>query len=293
MSETNKPAAALERCPFCGGHAVAHTDPDTGIKHAGCADEDCIGFRVAYDFASEELAIAAWNRRATKASAVPEGWKLTRCEDGAIIVQKDGLGGYAAWKDDSNIASSILYHFADELLSAAPAAPLADEAPVRPTQQATPIPNENKDLEQENESQQAAFGPGAAPTSPVQLSIDSPELQEMIATAAWNLIEEGGSVETTFKAVFEGIDAKLTQATQEAERRALKIYDSAIAEGCRWMELWKARAEAADARALKAENQLRLLRVGVDSLVGFGDPKKGDYIARGHVLALLNLEKHE
>ena len=51
---------------------------------------------------------------------MPEGWKLTRCEDGAIIVSKNNIGGYAAWKDDSNIASSILYHFADELLAAAP-----------------------------------------------------------------------------------------------------------------------------------------------------------------------------
>lgn len=58
---------------------------------------------------------------------VPEGWKLTRCEDGTIIVSKNNIGGYAAWKDDSNIASSILYHFADEFLATVPAAPVQQE----------------------------------------------------------------------------------------------------------------------------------------------------------------------
>lgn len=58
---------------------------------------------------------------------VPEGWKLTRCEDGTIIVSKNNIGGYAAWKDDSNIASSILYHFADEFLATVPAAPVQPE----------------------------------------------------------------------------------------------------------------------------------------------------------------------
>lgn len=87
--------------------------------------EDAVGQLI--DAGYVPVAAHQQQEKASAPVSVPEGWKLTRCEDGAIIVQKDGLGGYAAWKDDSNIASSILYHFAEEVLATVPAAPIQQE----------------------------------------------------------------------------------------------------------------------------------------------------------------------
>lgn len=53
------------------------------------------------------------------------GWQIERKGD-AITVWRAGLGGYAARQSDhQNIASVVLYHLAESLLSAAPKAPSA------------------------------------------------------------------------------------------------------------------------------------------------------------------------
>lgn len=57
---------------------------------------------------------------------VPQGWDIQRQGD-FIQVWKDGLGAYAASETDNNIASSILYNLASDLLAAAPKAPEASK----------------------------------------------------------------------------------------------------------------------------------------------------------------------
>lgn len=138
-------APALEAA--CNELAERATQPAQDLSTAQQENADfhqwweSSGQKAAHDLKTENAAHATWQERASRATAlaqdqvaavraVPEGWKLTRCEDGAIIVSKNSIGGYAAWKDDSNIASSILYHFADELLTAAPSPqPELSEAP--------------------------------------------------------------------------------------------------------------------------------------------------------------------
>jgi hypothetical protein len=51
---------------------------------------------------------------------VPDGWDITMADDGAIIVRKSNIGGYVATKDSDNIASSILFALASDLLAVAP-----------------------------------------------------------------------------------------------------------------------------------------------------------------------------
>lgn len=48
--------------------------------------------------------------------AMPHGWKITR-ESGYVVVKKIGVGGYATTKNDENIASSILFHLASDMLA--------------------------------------------------------------------------------------------------------------------------------------------------------------------------------
>ena len=75
----------------------------------------------------------AWRARAAlpppaaPANTTPAGWVLDRRDDATIIVSKPKLGGYVASKNDSSIASSVLYELAADLLSTAPAAPAGGE----------------------------------------------------------------------------------------------------------------------------------------------------------------------
>ena len=61
--------------------------------------------------------------KAEAAPSIPAGWIVRSKDDSVIVVQKHGLGGYAARHDDDNIASSILHAFASDLLEAAPCKP--------------------------------------------------------------------------------------------------------------------------------------------------------------------------
>lgn len=68
QQEVSTPAApaavpALQACPFCHGPAAAGTIEENGIHFAGCADPDCIGYHIAYDFVTVAAAAAAWNNR--------------------------------------------------------------------------------------------------------------------------------------------------------------------------------------------------------------------------------------
>lgn len=85
-----------------------------------------------YKFAHaiERAVLARWHAEpaaARDSGAVPEGWELTR-NGNFIIVAKPGLGRFAALKDDTSIASAILYELADALLAATPSHPAEGEA---------------------------------------------------------------------------------------------------------------------------------------------------------------------
>lgn len=71
------------------------------------------------EYAAHEL--IDFLRQALSAPRVPDGWIIRRGNDGAIVVQKHGVGGYAAREmGGSGIAESILYHLADAMLAASP-----------------------------------------------------------------------------------------------------------------------------------------------------------------------------
>lgn len=85
--------------------------------------------------------------------------------------------------------------------------------------------------------------PSPASQAPA-VSIGTPEFQEKIAAAAWNLIEEGGSVETTFKEVFALIDAKLAQARQEVRNEMQERLDTVYAQSVAYVKATEAQLEA-------------------------------------------------
>ena len=63
-------------------------------------------------------------------AAVPDWWNIRR-EGDSIVVTKSSVGGYVAHKDKDNIASEILYFLANDMLSAAPAAPAVQDDVVK------------------------------------------------------------------------------------------------------------------------------------------------------------------
>lgn len=76
-------------CPFCGGpgEQTPHAEcPDMII--VGCADGDCAGAMVAYDFVSFETAAAHWNTRAPhpdrEAEPTPDGPQLCNVCNGFV-----------------------------------------------------------------------------------------------------------------------------------------------------------------------------------------------------------------
>ena len=118
-------------CPICNGAGESGTDRHNGVKFAGCADVDCIAYRIAYDFATIDAAIAAWNTRAEPVG-VPtvqagDGWKLASNAlpvAGSLIAKK--------WKNGAVWAGIYLGSAKDSsfdewcyLPSAAPSQPVA------------------------------------------------------------------------------------------------------------------------------------------------------------------------
>lgn len=62
----------LKKCPFCGGYASL-TRSTLGMLTVDCCNEGCLVGPLVYD--KDEIAIAAWNRRAAPPAAQPsEGW---------------------------------------------------------------------------------------------------------------------------------------------------------------------------------------------------------------------------
>lgn len=102
MTSERALAVAKELRDACVGHPHAKIPWPHRLLHEGAK-------------AIEQLA-------ALTAPRVPEGWVIRRGNDGAIVAQKHGVGGYAAREDGrSGIAESILYHLCDDMLTTAPA----------------------------------------------------------------------------------------------------------------------------------------------------------------------------
>jgi hypothetical protein len=191
--------------------------------------------------------------------AVPEGWKLTRCEDGTIIVSKNNIGGYAAWKDDSNIASSILYHFADEVLAAAP----------------SPQPELSDSI-----------CPMKTPAIPDEGANEFIELM-----ADWRHAELGSDSTAAFDALVKFIDAKLAQAREEGR---LDGYNKGWADASLTLIKAESRTTAAESRLAEIQRGMEGLRRWRDEELCYGKPEAamlesgvGEYLKRRDVLALL------
>jgi hypothetical protein len=75
-------------CPFCGqpGYSRTHEEMPNSFM-AGCSDPDCIAHLAAFDFISEQAAIAAWNKRTGSPAAKSFARRL---EGQAKNVEGDG-----------------------------------------------------------------------------------------------------------------------------------------------------------------------------------------------------------
>lgn len=272
MTESqNKPAAALEPCPFCGGteafverldYSSAYVQCDSDVGD-GCA---CLarGPVAVQDDDGEEIpggagAILAWNRRAPKASAVPESAVP------AIIDAMQKIAEALAYRSDAQA------HQAYIAIKAILAEPQSEEAPAAPVYgcglgcvcTATFQHNEcNAD------HSTLSF---AAPTSRVQPSIaDDQKFMAML-----RLYGRKEALPTEEQLVAE-FDAKLTQAHKEKSYLLKEVFDL-------------------QARAEKAEAQLAAIRTGMEGLTRYWiapggneipDPD-GELLQREDVIALL------
>lgn len=97
MNDTTKPAAALEPCPFCGASVDMNYHKPTESFYVACSE--CSAHTCDHG-AEEAEAAAAWNRRAPKASAVPEGWKLVPMEPTPEMLSAAWNGGALGGEDD-------------------------------------------------------------------------------------------------------------------------------------------------------------------------------------------------
>lgn len=64
--------------------------------------------------------VYSMGKKAGAAEAVPAGWNFTRHADGDIVVQKDTIGGFSVSEHGDEIASSILWYLANDILAADP-----------------------------------------------------------------------------------------------------------------------------------------------------------------------------
>lgn len=64
--------------------------------------------------------LAASSIRKESSVVVPEGWEIKQPDNATIIVSKAHIGGYVATNNSENIASSILFALASDLLATAP-----------------------------------------------------------------------------------------------------------------------------------------------------------------------------
>jgi hypothetical protein len=72
--------------------------------------------RLKLDFAHALLSASK------PAVTVPTGWRIRIFDDGAAVVEKDGLGGVVCKSSDESIASAILRELVGDILAASPAA---------------------------------------------------------------------------------------------------------------------------------------------------------------------------
>ncbi|RYF10453.1 MAG: hypothetical protein EOO77_21505 [Oxalobacteraceae bacterium] len=72
LVEIIPPVLIPRGCPFDGGPGISgetdHSTVESRSYYAGCTYSDCIAFKVAYDFSSEESAVLAWNMRSSFSS---------------------------------------------------------------------------------------------------------------------------------------------------------------------------------------------------------------------------------
>src|SRR6478752_5403125 len=142
MNDTTKPADALEPCPFCGRAAAMQTQYGVDFW-AQCMNPECGCTNGEVYQGSSQYAARAWNRRAPKASAVPE-YEATFREGVTALVMRhiDRMNDICDEDPAERIIVSFIKGF-DPLRDAywaekfpgrdIAAAPQAEEAPAVPT----------------------------------------------------------------------------------------------------------------------------------------------------------------
>jgi hypothetical protein len=104
MSTKENVMTELLGCPFCGSPGSLFTSSDhSGAWEGGCSSEGCLATDCVWDI-SEELAIAAWNRRASPPEDV-----LAAARRMLGSIEPDGsyaVDGY--YKDAALVASAML-----------------------------------------------------------------------------------------------------------------------------------------------------------------------------------------
>ena len=97
----------LKPCPFCGSPGSLFASSDhSGAWEGGCSSEGCLTTDCVWDI-SEELAVAAWNRRASSPPEREEVLAAARRMLGPI----EADGSYAVdgfFKDAALVARALL-----------------------------------------------------------------------------------------------------------------------------------------------------------------------------------------
>lgn len=101
----------LKKCPFCGGNASL-TRSTLGMFTVDCCNEGCLVGPLVYD--KDEIAIAAWNRRAAPGATVSDEFVLVPRE-----MLFDWRQRVATWHDDKSIYD-VIYRDIKDLLAAHP-----------------------------------------------------------------------------------------------------------------------------------------------------------------------------
>ena len=97
----------LKPCPFCGSPGSLSASSDhSGAWEGGCSSEGCLATDCVWDI-SEELAVAAWNRRASSPPERKEALAAAR----RMLEPIEPDGSYAVdgfFKDAALVASAML-----------------------------------------------------------------------------------------------------------------------------------------------------------------------------------------
>lgn len=103
-------------CPFCGGEARVGRNIFSGLFHAGCSNDECLGFSgLGWTYKKEEEAIEAWNRRANECD---RDELLNIADDIDRIADNASTDSIGAFLQVSTIRPAVIKAVADRIRKA-------------------------------------------------------------------------------------------------------------------------------------------------------------------------------